>query len=64
MDTTEDAVLEGNETFTVGLTDTGTGTIDNDDSAAVTVNDADADEGDDGRSTTPMPTKAMGSPSR
>ena len=57
VSTTEDAVLEGNETFTVGLsvsgtslsitaTDTGTGTIDNDDSAAVTVNDADADEGD------------------
>ena len=53
--TTEDAVLEGDETFTVGLstsnqavtsTDTGTGTINNDDSAAVTVNDADADEGD------------------
>ena len=59
VDTTEDAVLEGNETFTVGLTvsdqptgttvtatDTGTGTINNDDSAAVTVNDAEADEGD------------------
>ena len=53
--TTEDAVLEADETFTVGLstsnssvtsTDTGTGTIDNDDSAAVTVNDASADEGD------------------
>ena len=57
--TTEDAVLEADETFTVGLTvsgaptgttvtdtDTGTGTIDDDDSAAVTVNDADADEGD------------------
>ena len=54
--TTEDAVLEAGETFTVGLsvsnapsgvtsTDTGTGTIDNDDSAAVTVADADADEG-------------------
>ena len=58
VSTTEDAVLEGNETFTVGLsvsgtslsitaTDTGTGTINNDDSAAVTVNDANADEGDD-----------------
>ena len=59
VSTTEDAVLEADETFTVGLTvsdaptgttvtatDTGTGTIDNDDSAAVTVNDADADEGD------------------
>ena len=58
VSTTEDAVLEGNETFTVGLTvsgttlsdsitstDTGTGTINNDDSAAVTVNDANADEG-------------------
>ena len=57
VSTTEDAVLEHGETFTVGLTvsnapsgitstDTGTGTIDNDDSAEVTVNDADADEGD------------------
>ena len=59
VSTTEDAVLEADETFTVGLTvsgaptgttvtdtDTGTGTIDDDDSAAVTVNDADADEGD------------------
>ena len=58
VSTTEDAVLEGNETFTVGLTvsdaptgttvtatDTGTGTVNNDDSAAVTVNDANADEG-------------------
>ncbi len=53
--TTEDAVLEADETFIVGLgtsnsgvtaTDTGTGTIANDDSAAVTVNDASADEGD------------------
>ena len=55
--TTEDAVVEADETFTVGLTvsnapsgvtatDSGTGTIKNDDSAAVTVNDADADEGD------------------
>ena len=57
--TTEDAVVEADETFTVGLTvtpgtagttvtatDTGTGTIDDDDSAAVTVDDADADEGD------------------
>ena len=57
VSTTEDAVLEADETFTVGLTvtnapsgvtstDTGAGTINNDDSAAVTVNDADADEGD------------------
>ena len=57
VSTTEDAVLEANETFTVGLTvsqapsgvtssDTGTGTINNDDSAAVTVNDASASEGD------------------
>ena len=58
VSTTEDAVFEGNETFTVGLTasdaptgtsvtdtDTGTGTIDNDDGAVVTVNDAAADEG-------------------
>ena len=55
--TTEDAVLEAGETFTVGLTvsgttltvtatDTGTGTITNDDGAAVTVNDASADEGE------------------
>ena len=58
VSTDEDAVLEANETFTVGLTvsgttlsltvsDTGTGTINNDDSAAVTINDDDADEGDD-----------------
>ena len=57
VSTTEDAMLEANETFTVGLsvsnapsgvtaTDTGTGTINNDDSAAVTVNDADANEGE------------------
>ena len=59
VSTTEDAVLEADETFTVGLTvsdaptgttvtatDTGTGTIDNDDGATVTVNDAEADEGD------------------
>ena len=59
VSTTEDAVLEANETFTVGLsvsdaptgttvtaTDTGTGTINNDDGAAVTVDDAKADEGD------------------
>ena len=56
VSTAEDAVLEANETFTVGLgvsaapsgvthTDTGTGTINNDDSAAVTVNDASASEG-------------------
>ena len=58
VSTTEDAVFEGNETFTVGLsvsgapsgvtaTDTGTGTVNNDDSAAVTVNDASANEGGD-----------------
>ena len=57
VSTTEDAVLEANETFTVGLgvsdapsgvtsTDTGTGTINNDDSATVTVNDASASEGE------------------
>ena len=58
MDTTKDAVLEANETFTVSLTvsgttlgsritstDTGTGTINNDDSTTVTVNDASASEG-------------------
>ena len=58
VSTTEDAVLEGAETFTIGLTasnapsgitatDTGTGTINNDDSAAVTIADASASEGDD-----------------
>ena len=57
VSTTEDAVLEANETFTVGLSvsgtslsvtasDTGTGTINNNDSATVTVNDTNADEGD------------------
>ena len=57
VSTTEDAVLEAGETFTVGLTvsgttltvtatDTGTGTITNDDSAAVTVNDRSAEEGE------------------
>ena len=55
ISTTEDAVLEADETFTVGLsvsnssvtaTDTGTGTINNDDSATVKVNDASASEGD------------------
>ena len=56
--TTEDAVVEANETFTVGLavsdtsatvtaTDTATGTITDDDgSAAVTIDDASANEGD------------------
>ena len=58
VSTTEDAILEGNETFTVALSvsnapdgvtasDTGTGTINNDDSATVTINDASASEGDD-----------------
>ena len=58
VSTTEDAVLEANETFRVGLsvsnapsgvaaTVTGTGTINNDDGAVVTVNDAGAYEGDD-----------------
>ena len=58
VSTTEDTVVEADETFTVGLTvsgtsvtvtatDTGTGTITNDDgSAAVTVGDASANEGD------------------
>ena len=57
VSTSEDAVLEANETFTVSLsvsdapsgvtsTDTGTGTINNDDSATVTINDASASEGD------------------
>ena len=50
--------MEANETFTVGLsvsgttlsvtsTDTGTGTINDNDNAAVTINNASADEGDD-----------------
>ena len=52
--TTDDAVLEGDETFTVGLsashasitaTDTGTGTIQDNDSASVSVSDASASEG-------------------
>ena len=57
VSTTEDAVLEADETFTVGLTvsgapsgvtstDTGTGTIDNDDGAEVTIADANASEGE------------------
>ena len=56
VQTTEDAVVEADETFTVGLTvsnapagitatDTGTGTIDNDDSATVTIASASAAEG-------------------
>ena len=55
--TTEDTVVEGAETFTVGLsvsgtshsvtsTDTGAGTINDDDGATVTIADASADEGD------------------
>ncbi len=55
--TTEDTVVEANETFTVGLavsgttatvtaTDTATGTVTDDDSAAVTIGDASANEGD------------------
>ena len=58
VSTTEDTAVEANETFTLGLTvsgtsatvtatDTATGTITNDDgSAAVTIEDASADEGD------------------
>ena len=57
MQTTEDDAVEGNETFTVGLTvsgtsldvtatDTGAGTINNDDGAVVTVNNASAAEGE------------------
>ena len=56
VSTTADAVLEGDETFAVGLSvsgtglsitasDTGTGTIQDNDSAAVTINDARATEG-------------------
>ena len=57
VSTDEDAVVETNETFTVGLTvsgtsvtvtatDTGTGTITDDDRAVVTIEDASANEGD------------------
>ena len=69
VSTTEDAVLEANETFTVGLsvsnssvtaTDTGTGTINNDDSAAVTINDASADEGDGMTFTVTLDTAVQG----
>ncbi|MCH8094369.1 MAG: right-handed parallel beta-helix repeat-containing protein [Chloroflexi bacterium] len=54
VDTLNDLVLEGTETFTVGLsstnalvtdTDTGTGTITDNDSAAVTVDNVTASEG-------------------
>ena len=58
--TTGDSIVEGNETFTVGLlvdgppsatagitaTDTATGTIKDDDTASVTISDASATEGD------------------
>ena len=58
VSTTEDTEVEANETFTVGTavsktslsvinTDTGTGTINDDESAAVTINDASANEGSD-----------------
>ena len=69
VSTTEDAVFEADETFTVGLsvsnssvtaTDTGTGTINNDDSAAVTVNDASADEGDGMTFTVTLDTAVQG----
>ena len=57
VSTTEDTTLEANETFTVGLTvsdaptgvtatDTGTGTINNDDDASITIDDGSASEGD------------------
>ena len=69
--TTEDAVVETDETFTVGLTvsgttvsvtasDTGRGTITNDDSAAVTVNDASAAEGDNLTFTVTLDTAVQG----
>ena len=54
MATTDDAVLENTETFTVNLSatnalvddsDTGTGTINDNDSAAVTVDDVTVTEG-------------------
>ena len=71
VSTTEDAVLEGAETFTIGLTasnagvtatDTGTGTINNDDSAAVTIADASADEGDDITFTVTLDKAVQGGP--
>ena len=57
VSTTEDTMLEADETFTVGLsvskapagvtsTDTGTGTIDNDDGSGVIVDDVAASEGE------------------
>ncbi len=57
VSTIEDTALEGNETFTVGLSvsgapsgvtsaDTGTGTINNDDGTTVTLSDANAGEGE------------------
>ena len=69
--TTEDTVLEGNETFTVSLTvsdapdgvtatDTGTGTINDDDSATVTVNDASEAEGSDMTFTVTLDTAVAG----
>ena len=71
ISTTQDSVLEGNETFTVGLTvsdapsgitstDTGTGAINNDDSATVTVNDASADEGNGVTFTVTLDTAVQG----
>jgi hypothetical protein len=54
--TLDDAIFEGNETFTVSLSashasvtdsDTGTGTINDNDMAAVTVDNASAEEGED-----------------
>ena len=56
VSTTEDAVLEADETFTVGLstsnssvtfTGTGTGTVNDDDLSGVIIDDAGANEGDD-----------------
>ena len=55
--TVEDAIIENDEAFTLSLAvsnapdgitdaDTGTGTIENDDGATLTINDARADEGD------------------
>ena len=71
VSTIEDAVFEEDETFTVDLavsgttlsitaTDTGAGTIDNDESAAVTINDASADEGESLTFTVTLDTAVQG----
>ena len=72
VSTTADTMLEADETFTVDLTvsgtslsvddtDTGTGTINDNDSAALTINDASADEGDDLTFTVTLDQEVQGS---